>query len=193
MEEQHRGGPIILALYPSTHGFGYAIVQGSSLSFVDARLFLLEASTWLTKYTSKYGSDKNAKCLAKVSSLMDFYNPDVVVVENYHGKASRRYDRIQRLIDGIIREAEQRSMRVRRYSRAQIRHYFKRFNVFSKYEIAEVIAARMPELQHRLPAHKRKIWLPEDYRMGMFDAMSLIWTFFYAEYGEGRKERKTAA
>ena len=193
MEKQHRGGPIILAVYPSTHGFGYGIVQGSSLSLVDARLFLLEASTWLTKYTNKYGSDKNAKCLAKVSSLMDFYNPDIVVVENYHGKASRRYDRIQRLIDSIVRKAEQRKMRVRRYSRAQIRHYFKRFNAFSKYEIAEVIAARMPELQDRLPARKRKIWLPEDYRIGMFDAMSLIWTLFYSEYGEGRTKEGVEA
>ena len=176
-----RGLPISLAVYPSTYGFGYAVVEGTT--------FVLETSMWLTKYTRKHGNDKNAKCLAKISALMEFYSPDIIVVENYKGKGSRRYNRVERLIDDVMRLAQERNIRVHQYSRAEIRHCFEKYNAFSKYEIAKVIAGRIPNLKDRLPA-PRKVWLPEDYRMGIFDAMSLMFTFVWSEYGEGRNEKR---
>lgn len=176
-----RGLPIVLAVYPSTYGFGYAVVEGTT--------FVLEASMWLTKYTRKHGNDKNAKCLSKISSLVKYYDPDVIVLEDYEGKGSRRYDRVRRLIDEVNEIAGEKNIRVHKYSRDEIRNCFEQYGAFSKYEIAKVIAARISDLRDRLPAQKRKVWLPEDYRMGIFDAMSLIFTFTWSEYGEGRKEK----
>ena len=53
-----------------------------------------------------------------------------------------------------------------------------RGDAVTKYEIATAISQSLPEFPPQLPP-ERKIWLPEDYRMSIFDAVSLIFTHFY--------------
>ncbi len=45
----------------------------------------------------------------------------------------------------------------------------------NKHEIARAVAELFPELSHRLPP-RRKAWMSEDERMGIFDAASFALT-----------------
>jgi hypothetical protein len=61
------------------------------------------------------------------------------------------------------------------FSRAAVRACF---GLGTKRQIAEAIAREFPELGPRLPP-VRKIWMSEDRRMGIFDAVSLAVSFFH--------------
>ena len=63
------------------------------------------------------------------------------------------------------------------FSRAEVRTGF---GLATKRQIAEAIAREFPELEPRLPP-VRKIWMSEDRRMSIFDAVSLAITFFHSK------------
>jgi hypothetical protein len=98
--------------------------------------------------------DKNTACLDKVRALIEDYAPDTLLLEDHRGAGSRRCPRVTVLIDEIARLAMGKGISVARYS--------------------------LPEFPPQLPP-ERKIWLPEDTRMSIFDAVSLIFTHFYFE------------
>lgn len=161
----------VLAIAPIGMGFGYAVFEGP-LSPLD----------WGVR---RAVGNKNVRSLRKIAALFDWYRPDVVVVENYAGEGSRRGPRIQRLIRGIVSLAEKKNIRTEGYSRADIRACFVRFRACTKEEIARAIVEYVPELQPRLPP-PRKIWMSEDARMSIFDAASLIFTFYHVKtHGKG--------
>lgn len=84
------------------------------------------------------------------------------------------------MLGALWKLAEETEVPAYRYSRNAIRDAFAEHGVRTKYEIAEHIAAEFPELAPRLPP-PRKCWLPEDPRMGIFDAASLAVTYFATE------------
>ena len=59
------------------------------------------------------------------------------------------------------------------------------FGLTAKREIAQSIAQEIPELEPRLPP-VRRIWMSEDARMNIFDAVALGMTFFHTK---GKKKR----
>jgi Holliday junction resolvasome RuvABC endonuclease subunit len=148
----------VLAIDPSTRGFGFGVLEGPN-RLID----------WGVKETKK---NKNARTLKLIEDLMDRYQPNVVVVEDYAGKGSRRCRRIQNLISDISKLALKRKIRVRSISRAKVKQAFSESGASNKYEIALDIAKRFPELAPRLPRF-RKPWMSEDYRMSIFDAVAL--------------------
>lgn len=158
--------PRALALYPFTRGFGYAVFEGRA-SAID----------WGLKEARK---NKNVRSMKSMRELIEFYYPDVVVLEDYAGSGSRRCKRIERLIRDINRFASGRNIRVYRYSRGYVRDVFSDCGVTTKFEIARFISDQFPEFEPRLP-RVRKIWMSEDPRMSIFDAASLALTFFYVE------------
>src|SRR5438876_5636955 len=99
-----------LAIDPSTRGFGFAVLEGPNR--------LIE---WAVKETK---GNKNAKSLKLIDDLIDRYQPNVIVVEDYEGKGSRRCRRIQTLIDGVSTLAAKRKLRVRSFSRAKVKQAF---------------------------------------------------------------------
>jgi hypothetical protein len=101
----------------------------------------------------------------------------VLVLEDYAGGSARRCCRVERLIDDIAKLAMKRNVKVRRFSRAQVKQMFAGSGASNKYEIAQAIAKRFPELQPRLPRF-RKPWMSEDYRMSIFDAVGFALTYF---------------
>jgi Holliday junction resolvasome RuvABC endonuclease subunit len=159
-------GLLALAIYPSTRGFGFALFEGPSV-LID----------WGTKETR---IEKNQQCLVKIEALIDFYEPDVVIVEDASRGVSRRSKRIQRLIQDINALAIRKKLKRRSYSRAMIKEFFSEFGAATKPQIAQTIAGWLPELKPRLPP-VRKIWMSEDPRMAIFDAVALVLTFFYFE------------
>jgi Holliday junction resolvasome RuvABC endonuclease subunit len=148
----------VLAVDPSTRGFGFAVLEGPN-RLID----------WGVKETKK---DKSARSLKLIEDLIDRYQPNAIVVEDYAGKGSRRCRRIQGLINDISKLASKRKIKVRSFSRAKVKQVFSESGASNKHEIAVSIANRFPELAPRLPRF-RKPWMSEDYRMSIFDAVAL--------------------
>jgi len=154
----------ILAIAPSSRGFGFALFEGQG-TLVD----------WGVKSVQ---GDKNAQCLAKVKDMIAHYQPGVVVLENTSVKNSRRSPRIRNLTRRIIALAASCNVGVRVFSRKQVRKdFFADGGEGTKYALAEKIAKRFPEeLGFRLPP-KRRAWESEDSRMDIFDAVAIALAF----------------
>jgi len=153
--KQHR----ILALAPSTRGFGFAVLDGKE-TLVD----------WGVKSVD---GDKNARSLERLEALVACYLPEVIIMEDHSAKSSRRSTRIRELGRQIIAAASNRKIRVKLFSRRHLREVFFVDGVGTKHAIATILAERFPEeLGSRLPP-KRKPWMNEDYRMDIFDAVGL--------------------
>lgn len=156
--------PRVIAFFPTTHGFGFAVFEGPS-----------ELVDWGAR---EVRGGRREEFLAKIEALLSWHRPDVVVLENYAGEGSKRGKRIQALIRSIAKRAAKLDVKVASYSRGLIRQCFLRYQARTKHEIAEVIAREFPELELRLPP-KRKPWMSEHYRMSMFDAAALALTHFF--------------
>src|SRR5947199_4228595 len=120
----------VLAIDPSTRGFGFAVLEGPE-RLVD----------WGVKETKV---NKNAKSLTLIDDLIGRYEPNMIVVEDYEGKGSRRCDRIGELINDISKLASKRKIRTRSFSRAKVKQAFFESGALNKYEIANAIAKRFP-------------------------------------------------
>lgn len=152
----------ILAIAPSTRGFGFAVLEAQAL--VD----------WGVKSIK---GDKNVGSLARIEELIAHYQPGVMVLSDFSTKQSRRSERIQALSHRIIAMASSRSLRVALFSREQVNQIFLASAQGTKYAVAEILAKRFAgELGFRLPP-KRRPWMSEDYRMDIFEAVSLALSF----------------
>ena len=151
--------PRILAITPSTKGFGYAVLEGQKL-LVD----------WGVKSVTR---DKNAGSIEKVEEMIAHYDPQVMVLEDTAIKGSRRSPRIQALTKCLIAVAERRNIKVALFSQEKIRRVFLGDVRGTKHALAAIIAERFPEeLGFRLPP-KRRPWMSEDSRMDIFNAVAL--------------------
>jgi hypothetical protein len=171
MTHRRSSPELVLAVFPSTRGFGYAVFEGPA-SLVD----------WGVKSVRR--RQKNLASLRKIRELLAFYQPDALIVENYQGRGSRRAKRIQTLINLMTAHAADQRITTISYSRSEVRAPF---GLTTKREIAEAIVREFPELEPRLPP-VRKIWMSEDARMNIFDASALAITFF-----DSRSRYKRAA
>jgi Holliday junction resolvasome RuvABC endonuclease subunit len=162
----------VLAIDPSTRGFGFAVFEGPE-RLVD----------WGVRETK---TDKKRRSLKLIAELIEQYQPSVIVVEDYEAKGSRRCQRVGELIKDISKLALKRKIRVRSFSRAKVNQAFSVSGASTKYEIALDIAKRFPELAPRLPRF-RKPWMSEDYRMSIFDAVGFGLTFLHSIYNRGKR------
>jgi hypothetical protein len=155
---------VIMAIYPNAVGFGFAIVKSPREP--------LECGV------VKISPISNKKCLKRIKTYFDYYEPKLVVLQGLSGKGSYKSKRVTKLIQRIVTLASSCNLKVVRYSRAQIRFVFSEFKAKTKYEIARTIVKWLPQFKHQMPTF-RKPWMAEDYHMGMFDALSLVVTHFY--------------
>lgn len=153
----------ILAIAPSTKGFGFVVLEGQE-TFVD----------WGVR-TAK--GDKNAQSLAKVKKLITQYQPGTLVLEDASAKGSRRSSRIRRLAQQMVKMAATLKVSAKLFSRDQVVKTFFTDGQGTKHLLAEIMAKQFPEqLGLQLPP-KRKPWKNEDSRMGIFDAVALAMVF----------------
>lgn len=162
-------GPLALAIYLSSRGFGYAVFEGPT-SLID----------WGVTGVKAVRHDKNTQCLLKIEHLIELYQPDVLVIEANAALESRRSRRIRKLSQKIVERASKLKIRAESFSRPMVREFFSEFEAGTKQEIANTIARWFPELAPRLPP-ARKFWMSEDARMSLFDAVALGLTFFSVE------------
>jgi len=154
----------ILALYPNVKGIGYAFFQ----------------EEYEPKYygVSVVKPMNNEKCLKRIVAMIQTYEPSLILIPTPDGKYNRKRKRIQELLQEITLYAKKHNIPAKSYSREQIRLVFEQFDAKSKQEIAEKICIWIPQLEACRPM-KRKIFNPEHYYQGMFDAISLAITHFY--------------
>lgn len=148
----------LLAIDPSTKGFGFAVFEGPKC-LVDWGVVRVWAKN-------------DADLLVRAEAIMDRYGPALIVLEDISG--TRRGARARKRIDLIARYAESRGVDARFISRADVHAAFMDFGV-TKQEIAVAIAHIFPELERHLP-RPRKPWMSEDERMNVFDAVALAMT-----------------
>lgn len=156
----------VLSVYPTYRGFGFVIFEGANKPIDWGNVTI-------------QGRD-NSLTIKKIASLINYYQPDVLVTEDYSGKGSRRNPRNQSLIDSIKKLEKANKLKVETYSRADISNVFKPFGAATKYEISQTIAKFLPVFELLSPP-KRKPWMSEDSRMAIFDAAALVLTYFYLE------------
>ena len=166
MKTKNDRDQLLLAIYPTTRGFGFVVFEGRNRT-ID----------WGVK--DAHG-DKNRRLLVKIEELVSWYRPEMIVLENAHGPVSRRAERIRHLHSLIVEFATNRRISVRQFSRSDIRVAFTRHSASTKYEIAQAVSRELPDLAPWLPPAK-KIWMSEDRWLGMFDAASLALTFYDAQ------------
>ena len=157
----------ILAIAPSTRGFGFVVMEGEKT--------IIECGGRVAD------GDKNAQSIAKLEKLLNFYRPDVLVLQDVEAKGLRRVPRIKTLNRQIKAAAQNHKIRVNLFSRQQTRNLLLGNPKGTKHEMAEMLAMQFPdELASRLPP-KRKLWKSEDGRMDMFDAVALAVVFWMRE------------
>jgi len=95
---------------------------------------------------------------------------------------------VQKLLDGIA-AAEGSRVLVRLITRRRIRAIGTLPQTGTKHGRAHFLAERFPELQAFLPP-VRKLWMPEDDRMSIFDAVSFALACLLAQPTEARAPEK---
>lgn len=154
--------PVILALYPTSIGFGYACLQ------VPKGLYDYGITT--AKPIS------NRKLLRRTERFMDHFQPKVVLLRE-PGKVFNG-DRNEKLIRAISTLADEKGLQVFSYTKQQMREVFELFGASNKQEMVEQILRTFPELAYRAP-RKRKWYEREDYNMALFQAVALALTHTY--------------
>lgn len=166
MSKQESNHKRVLAFDFGTRGFGYAVMEGPH-QLID----------WGVGQVRR---DKTAVTLAKVGHLINRYQPDILVVEDYAGQDKRRPERVRVLAKRVRKTAITAGGKVQTFSRSKVKEAFVGTEAVTKHQIATLLARWFPELTSRLPP-KRKPWMPEHPQMGLFDAVSLAMTCFYFE------------
>lgn len=165
----------VLAIDPTSKGFGFAILEGPEM-LVD----------WGVKHVRSDRDQRNRSCLEKVAVLIIRYQPDVLAVERVDVQCCRRWPRALQLINDVVALGMAHRVRIRRVSRQRMQRYFSEKGSATKYQVAAAVAQRFPELEPHLPP-VRKPWMSEDQRMGIFDAVD----FGIASYEFSRRDRRT--
>lgn len=157
----------VLVVYLSSRGLSYAVFEGS-LSPLD----------WGVKEVR--GKNRHAKSLRIVRQLLEWHQPDIMVLQDTSGRGTIRAKRFRTLNLAIGELAEARGLPVCAYSREQVRQCFAPLGVTTKQTIAQAIIKHIPAFARYLPP-PRKPWMSEHARMSLFDAAALGITHFYLD------------
>ncbi len=162
----------VLAIDPTTHGFGFVVLESLTMP-VDWGMPVIRRG------------DKE-KALTRVTILIEQYEPNVLAIEEPEG--SRRCDRVKELLEAIS-IIKVKGLRIRRFSTQRVKKVFRAFGAETKHEIAHAIARQVPELAAWLPRF-RKPWMSEDKRTSIFDAASLALTYFHSRSIRAQKSQE---
>lgn len=154
---------IILALYPNARGLCYACIE------MPTTILDYGITNPLPFSTQQF--------IKRIEKFIDFYRPKIVVVRDLSGDTYRGKQAIQ-LIESIAKLSAEKGLPVHCYTRKQIREVFEVHDAKSKHEISQKIISWLPDLAPLAPK-PRKFWMPEDHRMGIFDAVALAITHDY--------------
>lgn len=153
----------ILTLYPNQWGVSYALFENMD-TLADCGVGYIQPASL-------------SKAMQRLRQYLRFYNPTHIVIRGVDKLTNRR---IKRVLKAFKRIAKEHKYGVETYSREQIREVFAGNNAFSKYEISKELIRMFPQLEkYSIP--KRKNWMSEHHRTGVFDAVSLGVTYYAGE------------
>jgi hypothetical protein len=153
----------VLSVHPTARGMGWVIAT-SPLTLIDWGVI-------------RANNDTNATCLRRIAKLIETFSPAVIVIKHAAGSSRTRVKRIQRLITAIVQLARTRSIEIQLFAEKQVRAHFERFGAKTREDVAMFLATNIDALSSRLPP-KRKPWMSEDARLGLFDAAAVMVAFF---------------
>tara|TARA_R110002072_G_scaffold7503_2_gene40941 strand:+ start:735682 stop:736179 length:498 start_codon:yes stop_codon:yes gene_type:complete len=148
----------IVALYPNTRGFGYAVME-SALEVTEMQLI------------SPKKFDFN-KIMSLMREVLSIHGPATLILEDCRSKYCRKGAQTKQLIRSIAAWARKKNIPVEFYSREQIRDTFEKWNANNKYEIAEVLTRNIDILKP-LMFEKPKYPAREPNVEAIFSAVSL--------------------
>ncbi|MEM8484445.1 MAG: hypothetical protein AAF564_02795 [Bacteroidota bacterium] len=154
----------VVAIDPTSHGYGFVVFEGPA-KLVD----------WGHTQIRPAG---RTECLESIAQLLAWYNPAVVVLEDWQSPKSRRSKRVKNLISDLVDFIMESKAEVECYSTHEIARSFSSDGQITKHEIAKRLAESYPELSSKLPP-KRRIWKSEDERSSIFDAAAQALTYYY--------------
>ena len=165
----------IAAVSLSTHGFGYAIMEGGTLIDYRNKVFM---------------ADKSANSFTHIKKLIVRFQPDVLVLHDVNAKGTYRAPRIKELHRKVFALAKRLKLKTVKISGTELRKNLLGNPKGTKQEMAELLAKQFPdELASRIP-RKRKAWTNENARMDIFDAVGLAVVFQLNNFNSVRPVRQ---
>ena len=154
----------ILAIAPTSRGFGYAI---------------MEEPSWLMAHGNKaILKNKNAGALKWVDKFIRFYQPSILMLPDVNASDTHRAARIKTLHQQIGALARKHQLKLKLINATKMRERLLGDPKGTKQAMAKTLAEMFPEeLKSRLPP-KRRAWMSEDPRMDIFDAVGLATAFW---------------
>jgi hypothetical protein len=128
---------------------------------------------WGLKSTGRADNRKSSRALDK---LIERFQPDILILEDWDSTGSRRCERVDRLLSRIA-SRDKRQPGVRLVNSRKLRLIGPAAQTNTKYGRALLPSARFPEVHPFLPPI-RKPWMPEDNRMAIFDALGFALAYF---------------
>lgn len=164
MKVQDFAEPRVMAMALQNRRIGFALFEG-----------MHEPIEWGIR---KFESDGEGFDEARTLLGMDF--PSVLILPATDTRYSRLPRNVHEMVDRIADTAEKSQIEVVRFTREDIRAYFSTHDAATKEEIAEAVGKIIPEFARCVPS-PRNTGDGEQHSMLLFDALSLIVTFYKTE------------
>lgn len=119
-------------------------------------------------------------CFDEARTLLQEHSPAVLVLPATDMLRSRSPKSVHSVVDRIASDAASSGIEVVRFNRGDVRTYFATHSATNKDEIAEIVGKIIPVFARSVP-DPRKMWEGEQHNMILFDALSLIVTFYRTE------------
>lgn len=116
-------------------------------------------------------------CFDEARTLLHNHSPAVLVLPATDTRRSRLPKCVHEVVDRIASDAAACGIEVVRFNRDDVRTYFAMHGAKTKQEIAEIVGKIIPVFARCVP-RPRKMWEGERHSMILFDALSLIVTFY---------------
>ncbi|UCI07337.1 hypothetical protein [Mesorhizobium sp. B1-1-8] len=114
--------------------------------------------------------------------IIERFSPDAVILEEMEMADSCRSPRLRTINGYLAAYIEGYGLPLYRYSPTQVRTTFSYLPQVTKGAIAVEIARLTPAFLRLVP-RRRRAWMSESARMGLFDAASLVITHYRVELG----------
>jgi Holliday junction resolvasome RuvABC endonuclease subunit len=160
---QSRDLSLVLAVHPTSNGFGWVLFEGPNA---------------LVVWGIASAKDKrNATSMRRFETLLNQYQPSVLVLEQFEEGKARRGGRIQDLSRTMRGFAANRNIEVLVYSREEVGLQITGDAGSKRHAVARVVVKHFPLFRRRMP-REREVWQSEDTRQCLFDAAALAMTHF---------------
>jgi hypothetical protein len=151
---------------------------------LDARKNLLD---WGMVFYQPRKAGQLSSAKRRLEDLLARTNPSFIVIVLPGLKANEGVAAVRSIARSLRAAASSRSIQIVPLRRSVIREAFAPCKARSKHQIAVVLTREFPELSWKLPP-ARKIWIKEDSRMAIFDALAGAIAYHTGRLGNAGKD-----